>query len=156
MMYIIREKTDIIGVRDPWTKKECEEIERDLEKGERLVSASELSNEQIREYLEDVPEWYYEPVIPLAKELCDRLHIDFNQYGSMDVLLTAIDNRMDADRLWYAVMADRDDTDWGYGSHDRAIALRMIHDLDNPDAYVAIIDGNVCIGEINLDGDEIR
>ncbi len=156
MMYIIREKNEIVGVRDPWTKKEVEEIERDLKKGERLVSASELSNEQIREYLEDVPAWDYEPVIPLAQEICNRLHIDFDQYDTMDALIPAIDNRMTSDRIWYAVMADRDDTDWGYGSHDRSIALRMVHDLDNPDAYVAIIDGNVCIGEINLDGEEIK
>jgi hypothetical protein len=156
MMYIIREKTEIVGVRDPWTKKEVEEIERDLKKSERLVSASELSNEQIREYLEDVPAWDYEPVIPMAKELCDRLHINFDQYGTMNDLMPAIDNRMDAGRLWYAVMADRDDTDWGFGSHDKAEALRMAQYLDNPDAYVVIVDGNVAIGEINLDGKEIR
>ena len=156
MMYIIREKTEIVGLRDPWTKKEVEEIERDLKNGERLVSASELSNEQIREYLEDVPAWDYEPVIPMAKELCDRLHIDFDQYDTMDDLIPAIDNRMTSDRIWYAVMADRDDSDWGYGSHDKSEALQMARNMDNPDAYVVIIDGDVAIGEINLDGEEIR
>ncbi len=156
MMYIIREKIEVLGGRDPWTRKECEEIERELEEGERLVSAGELTNKQIRQYLEDVPAWDYEPVIPLAQELCDRLHIDFEQYGSMDSLIVAIDNRMTSDRIWYAVMADRDDTDWGYGSHDRAEALQMARNLGNPDAYVVIIDGDVAVGEINLDGEEIR
>ena len=156
MMYIIRDKIQVIGARDPWTKKEVEEIERDLEKGERLGSASELSNEQIRKYLEDVHSWDYEPVIPLAQEICDRLHIDFEQYSSMDSLILAIDNRMTSDRIWYAVMADRDDTDWGYGSHDKSEALQMARNMDNPDAYVVIIDGDVAVGEINLDGEEIR
>ena len=28
-------------------------------------------------------------------------------------------------RLWYAVMEDRNDTDWGYGSYDRQEAESM-------------------------------
>lgn len=53
--------------------------------------------------------------------------------------------------LWYAVMWDRDDIDWGHGSHDideaKVMARRM-----GEDAYIAVIDesGNepMCIDEI--------
>ena len=31
---------------------------------------------------------------------------------------------------WYAVMADRDDNDWGYGSHDLAEAKQMLKDAE--------------------------
>ena len=51
---------------------------------------------------------------------------------------------------WYAVMMDRDDNDWGYGSEDKAEAMRMVIDrLDtNPDSYIAVIDNDVCVEEI--------
>lgn len=51
---------------------------------------------------------------------------------------------------WFAVMTDRQDTDWGYGSDDREIAERMVIGLleDNPEAYIAVIEGDVCIDEI--------
>ena len=67
-----------------------------------------------------------------------------------------MNNNIKDDRIWYAVMADRDDTDWGYGSHDKSEALQMAKNMDNPDAYVVIIDGDVAIGEINLEGEEIK
>lgn len=57
---------------------------------------------------------------------------------------------------WYAVMQDREDTDWGYGSFDLEEAQRMARSY--PDSYIAVIDANyddeepttdpVCVGEI--------
>lgn len=56
-------------------------------------------------------------------------------------------------RLWYAVMENRENDDWGTGSYDIAEAKRMCKDLGT-DAYIAVIvEGNnpVCIEEINQD-----
>ena len=52
--------------------------------------------------------------------------------------------------IWYAVMMDRQDTDWGTGSADLVEAKRMvIKNLDiYPAGYIAVIDGDVCTGEI--------
>lgn len=49
--------------------------------------------------------------------------------------------------LWYAVMADREDDDWGYGSHDLGKAKQMCK-AEGETAYIAVIDGTVCIQEI--------
>lgn len=51
---------------------------------------------------------------------------------------------------WYAVMMDREDNDWGYGSSDRDEAERMVisHLDKNPDAYIAVIVDDVCAEEI--------
>lgn len=51
---------------------------------------------------------------------------------------------------WYAVMLDRDDNDWGYGSENLEDAMRMVADQvdKNPDAYIAVIENDVCISEI--------
>ena len=60
-----------------------------------------------------------------------------------------------SNNIWYAVMTDREDTDWGTGSHDRDEAIAMVRgNLDiYPDGYIAVIDestGNpVCIDEIH-------
>lgn len=56
--------------------------------------------------------------------------------------------------LWYAVMRDLTDTDWGYGSYDPEEADNMVHQLQvdgNPYAYIAVIaegENPVCIAEI--------
>ena len=49
---------------------------------------------------------------------------------------------------WYAVMADREDNDWGYGSHDLSEAKQMLKDAEYEDGYIAVIEmGNdpVCV-----------
>lgn len=60
-------------------------------------------------------------------------------------------------RLWYAVMADKLDSDWGYGSRNLKEAERMVRNLRDEgyeDAYIAVIDDAmnpndpVCIDEI--------
>lgn len=62
---------------------------------------------------------------------------------------------MKKNNIWYAVMTDSDDTDWGTGSFDKNEALEMA--LKNadiyPDSYIAVIDDTsaekVCIAEIH-------
>ena len=62
---------------------------------------------------------------------------------------------MKENNIWYAVMTDSDDTDWGTGSFDKNEALEMA--LKNadiyPDSYIAVIDETgaekVCIAEIH-------
>lgn len=56
-------------------------------------------------------------------------------------------------KIWYAVLKDADDFDWGTGSHDKDEAVRMVKGLLNeyPDAYIAVIQEGtnpVCIDEI--------
>ena len=56
---------------------------------------------------------------------------------------------------WYAVMMDREDNDWGYGSHDLEEAKTMCKSqkAEHPDAYIAVIeegDDPVCIDEIEV------
>lgn len=59
-------------------------------------------------------------------------------------------------KLWYAVLVDADDNDWGYGSEDLDEAKQLVMDrLDiYPDAYIAVIqegDDPICVGEIHQD-----
>ena len=58
--------------------------------------------------------------------------------------------------LWYAVMADREDTDWGDGTWSRWDAVEKAKYLryhGYPEAYVAVIDDStanpVCVEEIH-------
>jgi hypothetical protein len=59
-------------------------------------------------------------------------------------------------KLWYAVMRDRDDIDWGTGSYDLDEARELMNDWRKDgwtDAYIAVIDesgelGTVCVDEI--------
>lgn len=54
--------------------------------------------------------------------------------------------------IWYAVMRDNDDNDWGTGSTRKREALKMAKD-SGPEAYVAVIDTHtnnpVCINEFH-------
>ena len=58
-------------------------------------------------------------------------------------------------KIWYAVMIDNDDTDWGTGSYDMHDAIEMVrNNMDiYPNGYVAVIDvttdNPVCIDEIH-------
>ena len=58
--------------------------------------------------------------------------------------------------MWYAVMMDREDSDWGYGSHDldEAKAMCKAQKADHPAAYIAVIEEGedpVCVDEITVD-----
>lgn len=52
-------------------------------------------------------------------------------------------------KVWYAVMMDQDDTDFGIGSYDLDTAKRML--LQHPDGYIAVILNEQCIDEIYPD-----
>ena len=52
---------------------------------------------------------------------------------------------------WYAVMADRADSDWGYGSRDLNEAKQMLKDAEYEDGYIAVIENDVCIEELTQD-----
>jgi len=54
-----------------------------------------------------------------------------------------------ANKLWYAVMKDREDSDWGVGSFDKDEAIKMANDMGAE--YIAVIDDGddpVCVDEI--------
>ena len=58
-------------------------------------------------------------------------------------------------RIWYAVMMDEYDNDWGYGSRSWKKAIKMLKDAReiHANAYIAIIaddDDPVCIDEFRL------
>ena len=56
--------------------------------------------------------------------------------------------------MWYAVMMDNEDTDWGTGSDDMEKAIEMAKEAranGHEDAYVAVIDDGddpTCVDEI--------
>lgn len=49
---------------------------------------------------------------------------------------------------WYAVIADRDDNDWGFGSHDLETAKRLLKDSEYEEGYIAVIENDVCVEEL--------
>ena len=54
-------------------------------------------------------------------------------------------------KLWYAVMRDREDDDWGYGSYDIEEAKQMLAEEESGEAYIAVIaegENPVCVDEI--------
>ena len=60
------------------------------------------------------------------------------------------DKRTDSGKpLWYAIMEDRNDDDWGYGSFSFQEAARKVLECGG-DAYIAVIDGDLCIDEIDI------
>ena len=53
-------------------------------------------------------------------------------------------------KLWYAVLLDNDDNDWGYGSNDKYVAMDMLASYRNrgfEDSYIAVIENDICIDE---------
>lgn len=55
--------------------------------------------------------------------------------------------------IWYAILLDNDDNDWGTGSHDLNEAISKAQALrdEYPDAYIAVIDDGedpTCVEEI--------
>lgn len=61
-------------------------------------------------------------------------------------------------KLWYAVLADENDNDWGTGSETGVKALRIAERLGE-NAYVAVIDVSdddpLCIAEIHRNEDGV-
>ena len=54
---------------------------------------------------------------------------------------------MEENKVWYAIMYDKEDTDWGYGSFDYDEAVKMLFDCDMYN-LIAVIENGVCIKEI--------
>lgn len=60
------------------------------------------------------------------------------------------------EKVWFAVMMDRDDQEWGYGSADLPEAQKMLREAlkNHPDAYIVVIDDGddpVAVEEITAD-----
>lgn len=62
---------------------------------------------------------------------------------------------MENSKIWYVLMKDRDDTDWGTGTYNKQEAMETVQSWREdvyPEAYIAVIDesGNepMCIEEI--------
>lgn len=56
-------------------------------------------------------------------------------------------------KLWYAVMRDNDDNDWGSGSYDYDEAVEMVQKYIQDGGYIAVIEeGNdpICVEEIRF------
>lgn len=56
-------------------------------------------------------------------------------------------------KLWYAVMRDNDDNDWGSGSYDYDEAVAMVQKYIPDGGYIAVInEGNdpICVEEIRF------
>lgn len=57
-------------------------------------------------------------------------------------------------KMWYAVLRDSDDNDWGTGSNDLTEAMQMARKMraeGDQDAYIAVIDDGidpVCVDTI--------
>lgn len=46
--------------------------------------------------------------------------------------------------MWYTVLYDREDTDWGFGSYDFDTALvcaRRLKENGNPDVVIGVVEG---------------
>lgn len=59
-------------------------------------------------------------------------------------------------KKFYAVMADREDTDWGTGSYSLDKAIEMVKEKKDvyPDGYIAVIEMGpdpICVDEIEVD-----
>lgn len=59
-------------------------------------------------------------------------------------------------KKWYAVMRDKEDTDWGYGSHNKREAAKMVREMrrnGGNESYIAVIDESgsepICVEEIH-------
>ena len=54
-------------------------------------------------------------------------------------------------KTWYAAVMDREDNDWGYGSHDLEEAKKMARKLGEGSLVIVIDDGDdpVAVGEID-------
>lgn len=59
---------------------------------------------------------------------------------------------MENKKLWYAVLRDREDNDWGSGSYNYDEAVKMVQPYLSDGGYIAVIDeGNdpICVDEIH-------
>lgn len=63
-------------------------------------------------------------------------------------------------KKWYAVLTDREDSDWGIGSFELSEATKKCKEFNNEnerngfprESYIAVIENDVCIEELDEDG----
>ena len=63
-------------------------------------------------------------------------------------------------KKWYAVLTDREDSNWGTGSFELSEAIKKCKEFNNEnerngfprEAYIAVIENDVCIEELDEDG----
>lgn len=84
----------------------------------------------------------------LIKEEIWEKHCNTEGYGPKWVVSD------ESRKIWYAVLEDNEDNDWGYGSHDLDEAKKMVEafkTMGYNKAYIAVIDETadpICIEEI--------
>lgn len=131
------------------------------------IDVDEMPTESVIFWLDDQNEWG-ETELEVLHDLCKKLHVDdqgISPDDSLDECRTVFTiARMSSNdeeeataesKLWYAVMRDRDDIDWGTGSYDLDEARELMNDWRKegwPNAYIAVIDesgelGAVCVDE---------
>ena len=113
-----------------------------------------------RAILERIPHadivWFYDA----KNEALLESDADVDAEVYLDIQVEEDDDHADDDdekepHLWYAIMNDRDDYDWGRGSYDREEALELARNQldDYPMTYIAVIDDDhkVLVDTIELD-----
>lgn len=101
---------------------------------ESLALNCNLAKKRVREYVFDNLEWLCTYDVPSIFQIVKE-HLEEE------------DNK-----IWFAFMADRDDNDWGNGTHSLEEArewLAMKQTLGNAEAYIALIapNGSFCLAE---------
>lgn len=106
---------------------------------------------------QSVNEWFSDRD-PEDRPTAESLAIAYQLHCAASLALNRDEDPDDAPEaenpVWYAVMRDRDDNDWGTGSRDYDEAVRMaqaLRDDGYSDAYIAVIDDGddpVCTEEI--------
>lgn len=94
--YIISKEGKILDDVAIFNCHEAEEVERNLEEGESLLSAGQLTVDQIWEYMDNAPTWDDEHVEALAREIAERYDLDLDKYETYDDLMEAIEEQMTA------------------------------------------------------------
>jgi len=91
----------------------------------------------------DIPRWMMDIINDSDYNHMDELYGDFE---TEDELIDFMEREYG---MWYAIMMDDDDTDWGFGSNDRDEAISLARSMDAK--YIAVIkmgDDPVCVDTI--------
>ena len=95
------------------------------------------------------------------EEIADKINIYIEETGikdDPDACNEAWEKFFSGEIIWYAIMFDRDDTDWGYGSYNLETAKEKLDairsDLNWPESYIlAVRDGEdpVALYKVEVD-----
>lgn len=95
-----------------------------------------LNEEAEKRGVFDLDEFDQDTADMIKEDIWER-HCNVEGYGPKWV------NAEESRKIWYAVLEDNDDNDWGYGSHDLDEAQKMVakfRSIGYDDAYIAVID----------------